>query len=61
MGDIVSLKQVRKQVARDAKEKAASENRAAFGRTKVEKHLIRAEDKRATSALDAHKRDDKKP
>lgn len=43
MGDVVNLRQVRKQKARAEKEKLAGENRALHGRSKAEKsrdHLI---------------------
>lgn len=40
-GDVVNLRQVRKQKARSEKEKQAEQNRISFGRTKVEKTLTR--------------------
>lgn len=40
-GDIVNLRQVRKQKARSEKEKRAEQNRISFGRTKAEKTLTR--------------------
>ncbi len=41
-GDIVNLRQVRKQKARSEKERQAEQNRITFGRTKAEKTLTRA-------------------
>ena len=51
-GDVVNLRQVRKQKARLQKEKAAEQNRVAFGRTKAEKTLTRALNEKAEKALD---------
>jgi hypothetical protein len=56
MGDIVSLKRVRKQKARDAKDARASQNRAKFGQTKAEKQKTKADAERAARDLDGHKR-----
>jgi len=58
MAEIVNLRQARKQKARADKEVRATENRASFGRTKVEKKLSQAEQDLAKSRLDSHKRDD---
>ena len=58
MAEIVNLRQARKQKARADKEARATENRASFGRTKVEKKLSQAEQDLAKSRLDSHKRDD---
>ena len=58
MAEIVNLRQARKQKARAEKEARATENRASFGRTKVEKKLSQAEQDLAKSRLDSHKRDD---
>lgn len=41
-GDVVNLRQVRKQKARSEKERQAEQNRISFGRTKAEKALTRA-------------------
>lgn len=57
MGDIVSLKLHRKRKARAAKEEHAAENRAGFGRTKVERETAEAHAEKARRDLDAHKRD----
>ena len=58
MGEIVSLKLHRKQKARAEKDEHAAENRAKFGRTKVEKQLTEAERLKAAKDLDAHKREE---
>ena len=51
-GDVVNLRQVRKQKARSEKEKQAEQNRVAFGRTKAEKTLTRALNEKAEKAHD---------
>ncbi|WP_439627753.1 DUF4169 family protein [Shinella sp.] len=51
-GDVVNLRQFRKQKARSEKEKQAEQNRAAFGRTKAEKTLTRALNDKAQKSLD---------
>ncbi|WP_262027673.1 DUF4169 family protein [Microvirga sp. Mcv34] len=58
MAEIINLRQARKHKARAEKEVRAQENRIAFGRTKAEKNLSRAERDLAQSRLDQHKRDD---
>ncbi|EIM27996.1 DUF4169 family protein [Microvirga lotononidis] len=58
MAEIINLRQARKKKARTEKEVRATENRIAFGRTKAEKNLSRAEQDLAQSRLDQHKRDD---
>lgn len=40
-GDVVNLRQVRKQRARAEKDRTAEQNRVSFGRTKAEKTLTR--------------------
>jgi hypothetical protein len=57
MAEIINLRQARKQKARADKEVRATENRLSFGRTKAEKTLTKAEQDRAKSRLEAHKRD----
>jgi phage shock protein A len=57
MAEIINLRQARKQKARAEKEARADENRVAFGRTKAEKNLTKAEQDLARSRLEAHKRD----
>ena len=51
-GDVVNLRQFRKQKARSDKEKQAEQNRIAFGRTKAEKTLTRALNDKAQKSLD---------
>ncbi|MGJ7041401.1 hypothetical protein J2Y63_004674 [Shinella sp. BE166] len=51
-GDVVNLRQFRKQKARSEKEKQAEQKRAAFGRTKAEKTLTRALNEKAQKSLD---------
>lgn len=46
-GDLVNLRQVRKQKARADKDKVAEQNRISFGRTKAEKNLTRALNEKA--------------
>ena len=53
--EIINLKQVRKQRARDEKEARAAENRARFGRSKSERALGDDAHTRATRALDGHR------
>ncbi|AOF89937.1 DUF4169 family protein [Sinorhizobium sp. RAC02] len=51
-GDVVNLRQFRKQKARSEKETQAEQNRVAFGRTKAEKTLTRALNEKAQKTLD---------
>ena len=51
-GDVVNLRQFRKQKARSEKERQAEQNRVAFGRTKAEKNLTRALNDKAERSLD---------
>ncbi|MGD9476282.1 UNVERIFIED_ORG: DUF4169 family protein [Roseateles sp. XES5] len=51
-GDVVNLRQFRKQKVRSDKEKQAEQNRIAFGRTKAEKTLTRALNEKAEKTLD---------
>jgi hypothetical protein len=51
-GDVVNLRQFRKQKARSEKETKAEQNRAAFGRTKAEKTLTKALNRKAERSLD---------
>lgn len=46
-GDVVNLRQFRKQKARGEKEKAAEQNRVSFGRTKSEKSHTKALNEKA--------------
>ncbi len=61
MGEIINLRNARKQLARAAHEKQAEENRAKFGRSKAERSLTESEKQRAIKVLDGHQRDDEKP
>jgi hypothetical protein len=58
MGEVVNLRQARKAKARRKAAEDASVNRAAFGRTKSEKKLTKADKEAAERKLDGHKRDD---
>lgn len=51
-GDVVNLRQFRKQKARSEKEKQADQNRITFGRTKAEKSLTRTLNEKAEKTLD---------
>lgn len=51
-GDVVNLRQFRKQKARGEKEMQAEQNRLTFGRTKAEKTLTRTLNEKAEKALD---------
>lgn len=57
MGDVVNLNQFRKQRARAASVKKASENRVRFGRSKDDKTRQVAEFDRASRDLDGKQRD----
>lgn len=56
-GDVVNLRQFRKQKARSEKEKQAEQNRLSFGRTKSEKSLTTALNNKAERQLDQGKLD----
>ena len=56
-GDVVNLRQFRKQKARDEKEKQAEQNRLTFGRTKAKKNLTSALNDKAARELDQGKLD----
>ncbi len=51
-GDVINLRQFRKRQARTEKEKQAEQNRVTFGRSKAEKTLTEALNKKAAKALD---------
>ncbi len=53
--EILSLSKARKAKARVAKDSRAQQNRAAFGQTKAEKALMKAQDDMAQRKVDAHK------
>jgi Domain of unknown function (DUF4169) len=55
MGDIINLKSVRKQRARDAKAQEADANRLKFGRRKTQKERDERNAAQAEKTLDGHK------
>ena len=57
MGEIVNLRQVRKQKARAEKEKLAGENRALHGRSKAEKTRDRLTADKAEKFVAGHRRE----
>lgn len=57
MGEIVNLNRARKAKTRTQADQAASRNRVAFGRTKMEKAADRALRTKANQAVEAHKRE----
>ncbi len=57
MAEIVNLRRVKKQRARDAAAQAAAENRARHGRTAAAKQAERLEQARARRALDGTRKD----
>jgi hypothetical protein len=56
--EIINLRRVRKEKARASAQDAAEANRAAFGRTKAEKSVTKAEKDAAQRKLDGHRRED---
>jgi len=56
MGDVVNLRRARKSRERRESEKKAQENRAAFGRPKVESTLTAALLQKEAKKLDRHRR-----
>jgi hypothetical protein len=57
MGEIINLRQVRRQKARAEREASALENRIRFGRTKAERIKENADTLLAHRRLEAAKRD----
>ncbi|ESW87826.1 DUF4169 family protein [Mesorhizobium sp. M1148] len=57
MGEIVNLRQVRKQKARTEKEKLAGENRALHGRSKAERTRDRLTSDKAEKFVAGHRRE----
>ncbi len=55
-GDIVNLRQFRKNKIRSEKQKKAAGNRAKFGRTKAQKRLEKSEKDSQIRKLDGHNR-----
>lgn len=56
-GDVVNLRQFRKQKARAEKDRTAEQNRISFGRTKAEKKLTTALNEKAEKALEQGRRE----
>jgi hypothetical protein len=54
MAEIINLRRVRKQRARQEAEQQAQQNRITFGRTKAERSLTEAERDKAARTLDGH-------
>lgn len=61
MGDVINLRQARKQKARAGKDAAAAANRAKFGRTKADKQQAAQDELRKTHALDQARLDKAPP
>lgn len=61
MGDVINLRQFRKDKERAEKQKAAGQNRLSFGRTKTEKNLTQARNEKAEKQLDQSKLDKPEP
>lgn len=57
MGEVVNLRQAKKQAARKAARSVADANAAKHGRTKTERDLEKARADKAARALDGHKRE----
>ncbi|CDX13087.1 conserved hypothetical protein [Mesorhizobium sp. ORS 3324] len=57
MGEVVNLRQARKQKARIEKERLAGENRAWHGRSKAERERDRLTSDRAEKIMDGHRRE----
>jgi hypothetical protein len=57
MGEVVNLRQAKKQAARKAARLVADANAAKHGRTRAERALEKARAEKTAKALDAHRRD----
>lgn len=57
MGEVVNLRQARKQKARTEKERQASENRALYGRSKTERERDRLTSEKAEKFVASHRRE----
>jgi len=57
MGDVIKLREARKQAKRLHDQKRAAESRFAHGRSKAERDLQAARDTKARSDLDQHRAD----
>jgi hypothetical protein len=55
--DLINLRRARKSKARDEAEKQAEQNRAKFGRSKVEKNISEFETSKLKNELDGKKRE----
>ena len=55
MGDVVNLRQFRKQKDRQDKDRKAEQNRLQYGRTKAEKTLTKTLNEKAEKQLDQGK------
>jgi hypothetical protein len=55
MGEIINLRQARKEMDRRKREQEAKANRAAHGRTKIDRELSEAKSKFERDRLDAHR------
>lgn len=56
-GNVVNLRQFRKQKTRAEKDATAEQNRISFGRTKAEKQLTKTINEKAVKSLDQRKLD----
>ncbi|MFP5078213.1 DUF4169 family protein [Rhizobium sp. YIM 134829] len=56
-GEVVNLRQARKQKARAEKDRAAEQNRLTFGRSKAEKSLTKALNAQDERRLDQSRRE----
>ena len=59
--EIINLRRARKNKTRDEADKLAAQNRAKFGRSKVEKIISTSELARESKKLEGHKRDETWP
>ena len=57
MGDVVNLRQARKQKARTEKERLAEQNRALYGRSKVDRQRDRLTADEAEKFIAGHRRE----
>ncbi|AZO12250.1 MULTISPECIES: DUF4169 family protein [unclassified Mesorhizobium] len=57
MGDVVNLRQARKQKARIEKERQAGRNRTLHGRSKAERERDRLTSDRVEKFMDGHRRE----
>jgi Domain of unknown function (DUF4169) len=55
LSEIVNLRRMRKQKARERQQAVAAENRAVFGRSKAAKRLVESERALAEASLDARR------